>query len=293
VLAAAVGIRSWAQNRNTGRIVSSGQQRAYLVHVPKGYDGTKAVPLVISIHGAGGWPAQQMRLSGWNDIADREGFLVVYPSGFERGSPRKWGVPVDGQRERDVQFITDLIDSLGKEYRIDPRRIYADGLSNGGSMAYVLSCTLANRVAAVGMVAAAQVMRWQSCSAARAVPVISFHGTADRIVPYRGGSSSMTRWRFPDVEAWTAGWARRNGCDGNARVTSLAADVTKREYVQCAGDASVVLYNVKDGGHTWPGSEPMPEWFVGRTTASVDATEEIWKFFAAHPLREPARVNEP
>jgi hypothetical protein len=68
----------------------------------------------------------------------------------------------------------------------------------------------------------------------------------------------------------------------SARETAVANDVTRREYAQCASGASVVLYSVRDGGHTWPGSDPMPEWFAGRTTASIDATEAMWRFFTAH-----------
>ena len=82
---------------------------------------------------------------------------------------------------RDVRFISELIDKLEAAYNIDPARIYANGFSNGGGMAFVLSCTLSDRIAAVGMVGAAQTLPWSWCTDHRPVPMIAFHGTADPI----------------------------------------------------------------------------------------------------------------
>ena len=185
VLAATEAISFYVRNRNNGSIVSSGQKREYLLYVPDNYDRTRPTPLVISMHGAGGWPAQQMALSGWNRLADEHGFIVVYPSG--RGVPRVWHLGL----MQDVRFISELIDSLEAAYNIDSTRIYADGLSNGGGMAFVLSCTLSDRIAAVGMVAAAQSLPWSWCTDRRPVPMIAFHGTADPIAPYSGGRSPV------------------------------------------------------------------------------------------------------
>ena len=110
-------------------------------------------PLVISMHGGGGWPAHQRDVSGWNRLAESHGFIVVYPAGS--GAPRAWSVDHGTGLLDDVRFISELIDTLEAAYNIDPARIYADGLSNGAGMAFVLSCTLSDRIAAVGMVAAA------------------------------------------------------------------------------------------------------------------------------------------
>jgi polyhydroxybutyrate depolymerase len=112
--------------------------------------------------------------------------------------------------------------------------------------------------------------------------MIAFHGTADPEVPYRGGTSWVSRVAFPDVRAWTANWARRNGCAPAAIDSVVATDVTRRSYADCA--AAVVLYTVEGGGHTWPGGGPLPEWFVGPTSHSIDASRVMWAFFAEHRL---------
>ena len=167
---------------------------------------------------------------------------------------------------------------------IDPTRIYANGLSNGGAMAFVLSCTLSERIAAFGMVAAAQTLPWSWCTDHRPVPMISFHGTADPMVPYHGGMSWVGSTWFPDVSEWARNWARRNHCGPESVESAVAADVARRDYTDCADDADVVLFTIHGGGHTWPGGMPLPEWFAGPTSRSVDATGQMWAFFQEHSL---------
>ena len=274
------------RNRSNGSIVSSGVEREYLLHVPKSYDRTRPTPLVISMHGGAMWPAGQMETSRWNKVAERHGFIVVYPSGITGDGPRRWRTARGPGLMRDVNFISELIDKLEASYNIDPTRIYADGISNGGGMAFVLSCTLSDRIAAVGLVASAQFLAWSWCTDDRPVPMIAVHGTADPETPYLGGRTWVAPVTFPSIPAWTANWARRNRCGTNPVESVVAADVTRLEYMHCADDASVVLYTVMGGGHSWPGGGPLPEWLVGTTSNSIDASSQMWAFFREHPLRQ-------
>jgi len=178
-----------------------------------------------------------------------------------------------------------LIDTLTAAYNVDPTRIYAKGLSNGGGMTFVLSCTLSDRIAAVGVVAPALFLPGSWCTDQRAVPMMAFHGTADRLTPYHGGLSWVAPdKRFSDIPTWVADWARRNRCAPTPVETEVAPDVTRRAYAHCADHADVVLYTVEGGGHTWPGGEPLPEWLAGPTSRSIDATRLMWTFFLEHPL---------
>jgi poly(3-hydroxybutyrate) depolymerase len=284
-LALVMAVSFYVRNRNNGAFVSSGEKREYLLYVPKSYDRTRPTPLVISMHGAGLWGAVQMEMSQWNAVADEQGLLAVYPSGVDGRGPRVWRAGAGDRSARDVRFIAELIDTLKASYNVDPTRIYADGLSNGGGMAFLLSCTMSDRIAAVGLVASAQFLPWNGCKDQRAVPMIAFHGTEDRFTPYHGGKSPVARDHvFPSIPGFTANWARRNRCTAKPVESAVAADVTRLEYTGCADDASVVLYTIRGGGHTWPGGGPMPEWFVGSTSTSVDASRQAWAFFQAHPL---------
>ena len=267
-------------NETNGTIVSSGQTRQYLLYVPKTYDRSKATPLVISLHPAATWPAAEMEISRWNDLADEQGFIVVYPAGSD--IPRVWPMGRDSLGT-DVKFISDLIDKLEAAYNIDPNRIYADGMSNGGGMAFALSWRLSDRIAAVGAVAAAQSQTWEWCGNSRLVPTVAFHGTADPFAPYLGGSSPIAPTPFPNIRDWTARVARRNQCTGDPVDARITSSVRRLAYTSCAQNADVILYTVEGGGHTWPGVKSLPEWMVGRTTGDINATKVMWAFFLQHP----------
>jgi len=281
---ATIVIATFVFNRTNGTIVSAGENRDYLLYVPKSYNSSKPAPLVISLHGAAGWPAQEKNMSHWNKLADQNGFIVVYPAGT--GWPRIWRVGLGPGLNRDVQFLSDLIDKITSTYNIDRNRIYVNGLSNGGGMTFVLSCKLANRIAAVGLVSAAQTLPFDWCTDHHPMPMIAFHGTADPIVPFNGGLTGdrlnpVKTW-FPSVLDWTEHWARRNGCESTPDKSSVASDVIRVQYKRCSAD--VVLYVVEGGGHAWPGGKALPRWWVGKTSNSIDATSLMWAFFHEHPL---------
>ncbi len=284
VSVAIAGLAFHCLYRTDSTLVSAGEKREFLLYVPQSYVPGKPTPLVISLHGGGGWPAYQRDTSRWNRLAESQGFIVVYPAG--RGAPRAWIVDHESGLAKDVRFIADLIDTLEAAYTIDRARIYADGLSNGAAMAFALSCTLSDRIAAVGMVAAAHSLPWSWCTADKPVPMISLHGTSDALTPYHGGRSPVfpNAVVLPSIPTWTANWARRNQCGTSPVESVVAADVTRLEYTGCAGDATVVLYTVQGGGHTWPGGGPIPEWLAGPTSQGVDATAVMWQFFREHPL---------
>jgi polyhydroxybutyrate depolymerase len=265
-------------------IVSSGRTREYLLHVPGNYDRGRPTPLVISLHGAGGWPSQQRDVSQWNRVADAHGFIVVYPSGVGGRGPRVWRATLEADVSEDVTFISNLIRRLEATYNVDRTRIYANGLSNGGSMAFVLSCTLSDRIAAVGMVAAAHLVAWSWCANSRPVPMIAIHGTADPLTPFDGGRTWVAPAAFPSIPAFTATWARRNRCESPPAESVVAADVARTVYNRCAGDAAVVLYRIEGAGHVWPGGWPLPEWLAGPNTSSLDASSVMWAFFHEYRL---------
>ena len=269
-------------DEHNGSIVSSGKRREYLLHIPARHLGGKPAPLVISLHPAAVFPTVQRATSRWNDLADREGFFVVYPWG-RRISPLPilpslpvWPVESEAALTEEVAFISDLIDELVRAHGVDPARIYVNGFSNGGAMTFALSCRLSHRIAAVGTVAAAHVLPWSWCTDSRPMPFIAFQGTDDPLVPYRGGAS--LGYSFPSAEGWAASWARRNRCTQLPVATQLGG-ATRLDYGGCAEGADVRLYTIEGGGHTWPGGSPLPRLLVGRTGTEVDATREMWEFF--------------
>lgn len=269
-----------------GTLTSGGAERSYLLYVPASYDPATATPLVLSIHGFASWPANQMEVSQWNELADEHGFIVAYPSGT--GLPKRWntsGAAGEGEAD-DVAFLLELIDALSQQYTIDPQRVYVNGLSNGGGMSNTLACLRPERIAAMGGVAGAYTEPAGGCNPTRPVPVIAFHGTDDRIVPYAGGAAGGPQnFVFPAVPDWAAAWARRNGCDATPETLPDRGEVSGVRYTGCTDDADVIFYTVDGGGHNWPGGGQLPEAIVGHMTEDVHASQVMWEFFAQHPRR--------
>lgn len=279
VAALVEGVSFYARNRSSGFITVGGLKRGYVLHVPRGHDHSRPVPLVISLHGAGLWGAAQRDISRWNDLADEERFVVAYPSGAGRASPRVWSPDPGPELMRDVEFLTRLIDTLIARYNVDPDRVYVNGLSNGGGMTFALSCLAPDRVAAAGIVAGALTHSWDLCAGVPPLPVVVIHATGDPVVPYKGGQTWVGPRPFPNIPDWVGQWAKRNRCDAPPRDSTLSATVSRHQYSGCAGRADVVRYTLHADGHVWPSGGPLPRWLVGADSRRLDATNAMWEFF--------------
>lgn len=270
----------------------AGRQRRYLVHWPPAVDPAAALPVVLALHGGAGWAEIQREQSRMNEVADRHGFLVVYPDGTGRTRMKTWnagtccGYAVEAQVD-DVGFIAALLDDLAVLHAVDPARVYACGMSNGGMLCYRLACELSERVAAVGVVAGD--MGVDGPRPSRPVPVIHFHGLLDENARFHGGIGSnqvlsVPHRSIPDTIAW---WVRANRCAPEPRIRR-EPDCEVHTYEPAAGSdgAPVMLYVLPGGGHTWPGGVDVTRRFnTGPLIPSVDASELMWEFFTRFALR--------
>ncbi len=273
--------------RSSSSLISNGVKRTYLLYVPASYEPTKPTPLVISLHGFKDYPTRQMRKSGWNALAEKEGFIVVYPLGS--GIPPAWKL-YDYKNPsinptKDIRFISDLMDHLQKEFNIDPSRIYANGLSNGGGMSLALACVLSERIAAVGSVVGAYFYPLDACQPTRPVPMIAFHGTADKLVSYTGGPSKRFDYPFPSIPKFIQKLAQRNGCISVPKELMVNSKVRSTSYSAGEGGADVVLYTIEGGEHAWPVGNRYPRWLAWNASVDINATRVMWEFFQAHPLK--------
>lgn len=239
-----------------------GKDRYALVHVPARWNGRTAVPLVLSFHGLGSNAQQQRTTDGFEAHADKDTFVVAYPQAG--GVLRNLGAAWDLRGDSEVAFVKALLAAIEARACIDRSRIYATGMSYGGAMTDLVACNLADTFAKAAPVSAYLPPR--PCTPARPVPIVSFHGVEDHLLPYSGGGNSQQR----PFEAWGADWATRNGCTGKPVVTQYAATVEAITYSGCR--APVVLYRVHHNGHTWPGHplnlnrDALVDYFSGKTT---------------------------
>jgi polyhydroxybutyrate depolymerase len=262
-----------------------GVERSYFLYVPAGPHQTASPALVLVFHGAGGRAQGFARHTGFAAVAEREGFIVAYPQGLERrwNDGRGNGTPHD-----DVGFVRVLLDTLQRELGVDPRRIYATGISNGAMFAYRLACDLPGVFAAVAPVAGAMPADLATgCAHTEPVSVLAFQGTADPLVPYAGGGVAGRRGRVLSAEQSVAFWARMSGCGPQVTVieepdrVSDGTRVRHTDFGECREHRAAELYTIEGGGHTWPGGPGVGR-LVGRVSREIDATQVIWAFFAAH-----------
>lgn len=281
-----------------GGFTHQGQYRRYLVHTPPQYADEDSVPLVLNLHWGGGTPQGQANFCGMNEKSDSAGFIVVYPEGTMMSygwlgwnSSQCLESDVD-----DVDFISQLIDTLEVSYRIDTLRIFATGFCNGAMMVHKLACELSDRIAASAPVAAGLTEdNWSSCQPSRPVSIMHFHARNDPSVPYYGGSYYNCDW--PAVDSFMNFWSQKLACDLGPDSFYNDKGALRQRWTRSDDSCELVLWTTEDGSHYWPGSP----W----GSQAIDANDEMWEFFKAHPMpveepepgieesREPACVLDP
>ena len=284
-----------------GSIVWDGLERSYLIHIPSSYNKTKLMPLVIALHGGGGTAKDMVKLTrgGFNTLADKEGFIVVYPDGINKhwNDSRNDMLATDVEEINDVGFISALIDYLVETLNVDPNNVYVIGMSNGAMMTYRLALELSNKITAVATVAG-NIPEDQSQSdiiPKRAIPVLIISGTDDPMMPWDGGYvvKQPKRGKVISVPETVKYWVNYNRCSptptitwGPDRYPQDGTRVRREVYSKDKNGTEVILYAVEGGGHTWPGgSSHLRKIIAGKTSKDINANEVIWDFFKAHAIK--------
>jgi polyhydroxybutyrate depolymerase len=290
-------LRALTPGDHTRTLVHDGRERSYILHVPASLSGAGPYPVVLVFHGGSGNAQTAIEMTGFNDVADTHGFLVVYPNGTGRFSDERlltWnggGCCAYAQEANvdDVGFVRAVIKDLEAVAPVDRRRIYATGMSNGGILSHRLGCEAADLIAAIAPVAGT--LNFSPCAPSRPISVIMFHGTADEHLPYEGGVGrrSLVGVDFASVRESADFWVRANGCADQPRTESFA-DIRHDIWVACTDSATVELYTIIDGGHAWPGGRSSGRPGADEPARSISASKLIWDFFAAHPM--PVRGKE-
>ncbi|KAA1249596.1 esterase [Mycobacterium simiae] len=269
-----------------GTLRFGGLNRTYVVHVPPG----PPAGLVLNLHGGGGTGAGQQALTNFDSVADANNLLVVYPDGYDKSwADGRGASPADRRRVDDVGFLVALVTKLRDDLAVPAGHVFATGLSNGGFMSNRLACDRADVFAAVAPIAGT-LGAGVACNPSRPVSVLEAHGTADRVVPFKGG---VVRGRGGvsqaiSVSTMSDRWRAANGCQGDPSVEELpnvgdGTVVRRFDSRSCAAGTEVVLYQIDNGGHTWPGGKQyLPKAIIGSTTRAFDGSQAIVQFFVTH-----------
>lgn len=224
--------------------------RGYVLHVPEAYDGSKPAPLVVDFHALTGSGAQERANSPYPDETDPDGALMAFPNGLSGPAGPAWDVgPCCVGNVDDVAFIRAVVARISATACVDPKRIYATGVSMGGGMAHHIACHAADLFAAVAPSAFDLLEEnVDDCQPPRPITVISFRGTADMLVPYDGGASSVVPGMpvtFLGAQATFRKWAEIDRCSGQPSTQDSNGCST---YANCQGGAEVVLCTKQGGG---------------------------------------------
>jgi len=289
----------------------NGHKRTYSVHVPPSYNKQTPMPVVMVLHGGYG-NAKYIKSQTWmSKTSDKYGFIAVYPEA-QIGSynPKAklnyqhWngGPRTDSKKSQnvdDVGYISAMLDMLERDYSVDPKRIYATGISNGGTMAYRLACQLSERIAAIAPVAADQLSI--ECNPKRPVSIIHIHGEQDSFIPFEGGIGPKLPDDWKPIDVTISEWSKRNACKSKKK-NEISDQATCKPHTSCKNDSEIILCIVNKHGHTWPGQgvymgsnackfnvngflckRLIKE--IGQRNYDYPTNEIIWSFFQKHPMK--------
>ena len=247
-----------------------GMERTYSIHIPAGLTGQQSAPLVFVFHGYQENGAQIRRYTGFDALADANGFIVVYPDGSGSSGSLSWnasgccGYALQNDID-DPAFVRAIIADVETLANVDAKRIYATGFSNGALLSYRLACEISDTFAAVAPVGG--VLMYVPCKPQEPVSVMHVHGAKDAVVPLEGGGSAI---QFPPVAESLAAWTKLDGCNGEKQVEKDGV-LEHTTFGECKPGISVQLYVVDGTSHSWPSPYVAP------------ISQIIWEFFAAHP----------
>jgi polyhydroxybutyrate depolymerase len=247
------------------KIMVNGAERTYILHVPPGLDSVQSVPVVFAFHEHFEDAPSMQRLTGFNDISNKAGFLLVYPEGI--GNSWNAGRCCGAAATKDLDeaaFVRQILADLGTNVNIDTRRIFAAGLGNGGALVYRFACEMSDTFPAVASVGGSLLS--SPCQPSQPVSITEVHGLKDDPAPYEGGGD----FNNPPVEELIHTWAQLDGCTDSPQVDKENI-ITHTRYASCKAGTAVELYALEEGEHVWPSKEVL------------DTSQIIWDFFAAHP----------
>ena len=276
-------------------VIHEGVEREYIIHVPENLNQDS--PIVFVIHGYTGSAEGIAAYTGMNSIAEREGFIAVYPQGtidsngntfFNVGYEFNDDSPIN-----DVSFIRELVRSISQEFNLKRKKAFATGMSNGGDMSYLLACTSSDLFKAVAPVAGVLMKGLKdSCELNSPVPIFEIHGTADKISLFEGDLNNEGGWgAYYDLPSTIDFFAERYQLTNKSVKQTISKesgadyDIFFERHWSDDLEEEVWMYRIEDGRHVWPGiklnwwNNPLAWFYFGSGNEDINASEEVWSFF--------------
>lgn len=229
--------------------------QSYELRVPAGLEG--AVPLLVSLHGFGSNGSTDEQFTGWSGFAESNGFIVAYPNARPATGGGAWDPYLASSP--DVGFLRDVVADISATYCVDPKRVHADGWSNGAVMSQRLACDAADLFASVTSYAGGppDVPGAKACQPSRPIAVGLIVGQFD--------------FTYPALASNAQQWRTRNSCASTA--TRTTDQYGRTDTWSCAAGTQVLARVVSTSSHDWP-----------QGAAGEDQRRRMWAFFENNPL---------
>ena len=273
--------------------------RTFYLKIPSSYNTTTSYPLVFVLHGGTGNAISIINDTQWDNVAEEEGFIAVFPEGTPMKDPKTgkeipdryiWNDGSVKNTANDVAFFQAMLEYLTQEYTIDEKRIHATGFSNGGSMTFRLGRELDHVFASIAPVSCSDWLDTPEVTSPLSLLYIT--GTKDPLNPMQGGRMKMGGVEFgpekPDIREMISEWSVMVDGQINGKTIFENEYVENVVYSNGSSVSKVFCTFVKDLGHYWPGGNPTLSESIGGTKKNlyaINATEVIWKFFSLNPKK--------
>ncbi len=275
--------------RQSGSLSVDGEQRTYTLYTPSTHNLMDPLPLVVALHGGLGSGDQFAGTTGFDAVAEADRFLTVYPDAIDGTWNDGRNEGPNGPEANDVDFIAALIEEISRTRTVNLDRVYVTGISNGGFMTGRLACDRPELFAGFAIVASSlEETINETCPIQNPGSVLIIHGTADRLIPYRGGEDPGGNPILSVADA-TQFWVQANGCSRFGRSRWLSntdrrdgTRIVETIYRNC-DQYPVQLLTIWGGGHTWPGGKGQPQFLVGTTSQDINGSQAVWDFFKDLP----------
>jgi polyhydroxybutyrate depolymerase len=259
---------SYMKGNNRMMLEHQGRMRRYVVYVPSSLDPMVRSPLVLDFHGNTSSAAQEQNGSGWQQKADKEKFIAVFPDGV--GSA--WNVgnccgQALNEMVDDVGFAKAIVAEVSAQACIDSKRVFATGISNGAGLSHRLACEAADVFAAIAAASADLVT--DPCKPARPISELSVRGEADTLVAYAGGNTGSTGWYSPGAKGTLELWKKIDECTGPIEKRREYCET----YTMCKAGVEVTLCSLPNTGH-----------ILYNNSLGFNVPEVAWEMFVKQPM---------
>lgn len=282
-----------SSNLQTKTISVNGKQRTFHWYAPQQVNGINTILYVLHGSTSNGVDIRKAMAYEFDKIAEEEGLIVVYPTGFDNHWNDCRGTAdyrANTENIDDFTFFQALEKTLSNELNINFQNRFATGHSNGGHLAFKLALEHPEWINGIAPISAnLPIEENLDCyKMGKFVPICLINGTADRVNPYEGGlveiMGNASRGTVLSTSQTMTYWTGLGNClQSSTKIIEdkISTDKTTVEQTTwiCDSILQAIHYKIINGGHVIPHPHNRMPKILGTTNQDLNAPRAIWAFF--------------